>query len=144
MTSLFDLPGKRWARWHVVYLETPAPRFWKPFLERGFYHVQLWREERFGPDVNDVMWLVIDPGLECAFAHVVMDPTPPWVAQPNEYKVQCVETLTSAQRVRDWFHVGPVTCVELAKAFLGIRAFFVRTPFQLFKYIRARGYRLSR
>lgn len=143
MTSLLDLAGKQWSSWYVVYLETPTPRFWKPFLKRGFYHVQLWRPERFGPGLNDVMWIVVDPGLELASAHVVMDPMPPW-QQDVRYTVQYVEVAKSSARVREWFHVGPVTCVEVAKAFLGVSAAFVRTPYQLYKYIRARGHRIQR
>lgn len=144
MLSLFDLVNKKWVSWYLVYIETTAPRFWKPFLKKGFYHVQLWRSQRFGPDVNDVMWLVVDPGMECADAYLVMDSSPPW--ERNELKcfVQRVEISAPIARVRDWFHVGPVTCVELAKAFLGIRAFFVRTPYQLYKYVRSRGYKLKR
>lgn len=146
MTSLLDLVRKQWVSWYVVYMETPAPRFWKPFLQRGFYHVQLWRPERFGPEVNDIMWLVVDPGMESANAHVVMDPVPPWQKSPTEYKVQYVEVAISLRRIRDWFHVGPITCVELAKAFLGIRSFFVRTPYQLYKYVSAphRAHRITR
>lgn len=143
MISLLDMADRQWACWYLVYFETPLPRFWKPFLKKGFYHVQLWRPERFGDRPKDVMWLVVDPGLDCANAHAVFDPVPVWEKEPG-CTVQRVECAIGSKKVREWFHVGPVTCVEIAKAFLSIREPFVRTPWQLYKHIRARGYKVVR
>lgn len=143
MISLLDMADRHWSTWYVVYLETETPRFWKPFLKKGFYHVQLWRPERFGDRPSDIFWVVVDPGIERASNNIVFDHIPPW-QKGIPCKVQFVRCATSANRVRDWFHIGPVTCVDIAKAFLGIRTTFVRTPWQLYKHIRAKGYKILR
>jgi hypothetical protein len=135
--SLLDTAGKVAASWYAVYMNRENPRWWNRFLKDGFQHVQLWRRVQYGPAHTDAFWLVIDPCLEFLDAGVVFDHTPPWHSDKT-LTVQRVVTLCSNKQVRDWFHIGPITCVELSKAGIGIRSFFVRTPWQLYKYIAAR------
>lgn len=135
--SLLDTGGYRVVDWYVVYRERPAFRWWTKLMPHGFRHVELWRRAPYGPALSDAQWLVLYPCFEFLEADIVNDPTPPWVRDPT-CTVQKVTATRRLTTVRDWFHMGPMTCVEYVKAALGIRAFFIRTPHQLYKYIQAR------
>jgi len=66
------------------------------------------------------------------------DPRPPWVKCPDS----AIQKVTASRRlfsIRSKFEMGPFTCVDTAKAVLGIRAFWVRTPWQLYRYIQKRS-----
>lgn len=136
--SLLDLADREALTWYVCYCNRENPRLWNQFLKPGYQHVQLRREVRFGPEIDDVLWLVVDPGL----SHVQVDirgvGAAPWF-DPEVKHTQRVEFAPRWQRVREWFSFGPVSCVEIAKTHLGINCWRVRTPWQLFKYLRARG-----
>lgn len=136
--SLLDMQGCTATRWYVVYKDRENPRWWNTFLKPGFQHVEVWRPIRYGPQVSDIFWLVIDPGLEYLEAEVVFTPLPPWHTDTS-LTVQYVVGLCRAKKVRDWFHVGPVTCVEMVKVCLGVKSFWLRTPWQLYRYIARRG-----
>lgn len=122
--------------WFVVYHDRQyrLTRFLKP----GFRHVELTRPEYFGPGPQDCVWLNVLPTFETLDVELSTDPRPPWVRCPNA-TVQKVTTIKPYYRMRSWFDMGPPTCVEIAKMALGIRAFWVRTPRQLFNYIQRRG-----
>jgi hypothetical protein len=62
-----------------------------------------------------------------------------YVCYCNRQHTQRVELAPNWRRVREWFSFGPITCVEVAKTGLGINSWRVRTPWQLFKYLRERG-----
>lgn len=140
--SLLDMQGRSATRWYAVYMNRENPRWWNFFLKKGFQHIELWRPVQYGPESRDLFWMVIDPGLEYLEAEIHFDPTPPW-RRSNEYTVQHVMGLCRVKKVRDWFHLGPVTCVEMAKMCIGVRSFWVRTPWQLYKYIDRRGGKLK-
>ena len=136
--SLLDTPGHKVREWFLVYHHRePYYRFTK-WLKPSFRHVELTRPVYFGPNVDDVVWLNLLPNFELLDAEISTDPRPPWVKCPGSVvqKVTCVRPLMS---VRSWFDIGPPTCVEVVKMALGFRAFWVRTPFQLFRYIQKRG-----
>jgi hypothetical protein len=107
-------------------------------LKPGFRHLELTRPLQFGPRVEDVVWINLISTFEMLDADVSTDPRPPWIKCPQS-TVQKVTTIQPFYKVRSWFDAGPPTCVEVAKMALGIRAFTVRTPWQLFKYIQRRS-----
>jgi hypothetical protein len=136
--SLLELAGKSTTQWYAVYMDRENPRWWNQYLKKGFQHVQLWRPVKYGPEMRDTFWLVVEPCLEFLDAGVVFNHMPPW-HNDKGFTVQRVVSVCRAKKVRDWFHVGPVTCVELAKACLGTKSFWTRTPWQLYKYIARSG-----
>lgn len=136
--SLLDTADAKIREWYIVYHHRDPHYWFTKYLKPGFRHLELTRPVYFGPNVEDVVWLNVMPMFEMMDVEISTDPRPPWVKCPSS-QVQKVTTIQPFYRVRSWFDAGPSTCVEVAKTALGIRAFFVRTPWQLFKYIQTRG-----
>lgn len=124
--------------WLVVYYPRIPHYFWAGWLKQGFRHCELWRAYPYGDSPSEVAWLRVTPTFEILEAEIDFDPTPPTDRVPG-CTVQAVKILSKACKVRQWFHLGPITCTELVKAALGINNFFIRTPWQLYRYINQRG-----
>lgn len=135
--SLLDVGGLETANWHVIYMDRAQDHWWIKRLKTGFQHCWLARPVQYGPGLRDVLWLRVDPLLPFIHADVQFHPEPPWTHD----KGMTVQRVTCAHPrvVRDWFAFGPPSCVETVKAFLGINKFWVRTPWQLYQFIRDRG-----
>lgn len=114
----------------VMFHDVPhrAGWFWK-LLKPGFGHVQTWVLTLQG-------WVQIDGCLEVLCVNTYE--RAPWELAKAEYNPTFVGVQRSVEsgRIREPFHIGPITCVDLAKAALGIRAPLVRTPYQLYRYLR--------
>lgn len=136
--SLLDTEGMKVRDWWVVYHDRVPFYSFTKYLKRGFRHVELARPLQYGPGVNDVAWIYLLPTFEMLDVELSTNPAPPWVKCP-ESTCQKVTAMRRLQTVRSWFDAGPPSCVEVVKQALGIRAFFVRTPHQLFKYIQRRN-----
>ncbi len=137
--SLIDLgPNQRLVEWYVVYHPREPYFFWAKWLKQGFRHVELWRPQQYGPKISDVLWLVMKPTFEILESYIDSDPTPPWTRFPG-CTVQKVQVVSPAYKVRQWFHAGPIHCTETVKCALGINSFWLRSPYQLYKYIKRRG-----
>lgn len=134
--SLLDVGGLDTADWHVIYMDRDMPYWWARRLKPGFQHVWLAKPVQYGPLVSDVLWMRVDPCMPFIHADVQFHAQPPWVLDTS-MTVQRV-TCARPQTIREWFALGPPSCVETVKAFLGINAFFVRTPWQLYQYIHKR------
>jgi hypothetical protein len=141
--SLLDTGDRVVVQWCIVYRPLQRLRWWNRHLKDGFEHVELWRSVRFGPLLTDVLWLRLDPGLELTRVDVLANPEPPWITDPT-LTVQRVVASAPLWVMRHYFHMGPISCVEIVKACLGIRAWTVLTPYGLFKYIARRGGTLTR
>ncbi len=136
--SLLDTSNAKIRDWYVCYFPR-VPHYWfAKYLKQGFRHVELARPIQYGPELSDTIWLHVIPTFETLDAEVSLDPTPPWVRCPSA-TIQHVRVAKRLNKLRSWWDMGPPTCVEYVKAALGINAFFVRTPFQLYKYIAKRG-----
>lgn len=101
---------------------------WK-WLKPGYQHVEIWRY------VPPGAWIRLDVNITIVPITVFADP--PWVIIDEQFEPKCVRVRRTIKHgaFRMPFFVGPITCVELAKAFLGVGSVFVRTPYQLFKYL---------
>ncbi len=110
------------------YYPEPRSRLWG-FLEPGFQHTECWVR------ITDKTWIRFDISMEIVIPKVYFDP--PWeaVAHLNP-TVRRVRRLVKNGNPRELFFIGPITCVESVKSFLGVSAFFVRTPFQLYNFLR--------
>jgi hypothetical protein len=83
------------------------------------------------------MWLVLRPNFEVLHSHIEFDPTPPWEKYPG-CTVMKVQVVIKNWKVRQWFHFGPMSCTEIVKFALGINSFWIRTPYQLYKFLKRR------
>ncbi len=136
--SLLDTADMRIAEWYLVYHHRTAYYRLAHLLKPGFRHVELCRPIQYGSALTDVMWLEVYPNFEMLTVDVNFDPRPPWVRCPQA----TIQKVTAARRmpsVRTWWQFAMPSCVEVAKNALGINSFWLRTPWQLYKYIRARG-----
>jgi len=127
--SLLDTADNWVADWHLVFRDLPDWRsrswFWR-MLRPGFQHVELWRCDRG-------IWIRIDPCFELTEAHALEAPPIEMIDPALNPTVLHVRRLVPKKGLREPFFVGPRTCVEITKAFIGLRAPFVRTPWQLYK-----------
>lgn len=126
MISLLDLPDGHLIDVWLVFYDRPHRHWLWRFLEPGFKHVEVWTEDRGA-------WARFDPCLEFCVSQVYLQP--PWEILPYARLLR-VTRIVKLGKLREPFMFGPVTCVELAKSMIGLRAPFVRTPFQLFKHLR--------
>jgi hypothetical protein len=136
--SLLDTADYMVREWYVVFHHRTPFFWWAKYLKPGFLHVELTRPVRFGPGVDDVVWLNLLPGFEMLDAEISTDPRPPWLKCPTSTTLK-ITTMAPHRKMRSWFDLGPITCVEIVKVALGIRAFWVRTPWQLFQYLKRRN-----
>lgn len=136
--SLLDTSGMKVREWYVCYLPR-IPHYWfAHFWKQGFRHVELTRPLQYGPGINDVMWLNVLPTFETLDVEISYDSRPPWVKMRG-VTIQKVTAVQPVGVVRSWFDIGPITCVEIVKCALGIKSLFVRTPWQLYRYIAKRN-----
>lgn len=136
--SLLDVPRAKIREWYVCYFPREPYYWFAKYMKPGFAHVELARPIQYGPQLSDTIWLHLIPTFETLDAEVSLDPTPPWVRCPTA-TIQRVSVAKRLGTMRSWWDMGPPTCVEFAKAALGVSAFFVRTPYQLYKHIQRRG-----
>lgn len=117
----------------LVFRNLPdrANRSWLwSLLKPGFQHVECWRQA--GKD-----WIRLEP----CFEGIVLEPynhrpqVQPWVPGCDPTFLQ-VRHEVPKNKMHTPFALGPLTCVEIVKAALGVHAPFVRTPWQLYKLVR--------
>jgi hypothetical protein len=117
----------------VVFRNLPyrQGRLWR-LLKDGFEHVELWREMAPGA------WLRFDTAMEFLSVELYGDP-PQELLEPGLTVLRYTGEVPPGSIRQPW-RSGPVTCVELAAAFLGVRLpFLVRTPYQLYRFLRKRN-----
>lgn len=129
--SLLELPHGPTVEAWVVFTTPKQSHWWERFLEPGFVHC-------FALVRSGRRWIRMDWGYDCASLAVLNMPAYASlneVVGPGDTVVRVLAEVR--ERYRAPWVFGPVTCVEAVKAVLGIRAFWVWTPFQLYRYIRS-------
>jgi len=126
--SLLDTIGRHPAEWWLVYGETDVEWWWNRWLKPGFRHVHAMRRD-------GRVWVEVRPHAEFANVDIRRTDATPWDLYPG-HRIQHVIVMRTPGRLRAPFFMGPLTCVELIKTLLGIRSFWLRTPFQLFNYCK--------
>lgn len=120
---LDDLPGEPSYR--------GQPRWWRLFTRKGFRHCVVVTPIIIGDLIDDPLWLSID-SLAC-WMDVRVTVFPPDV--PDDAMVLWFRSW----RPRRYIGRGFITCVSVAKAVLGVRAWWVVTPYQLYLHMRRLG-----
>ena len=126
--SLLDTAGRWPTEWWLVYGETDLPHWWNRYLEPGFRQVHALRRD-------GRVWVEVKPMAEFADIEIRRTDETPWQLYPG-HRVQHVVALRATGEIRSPWFMGPLTCVETMKQLLGIREFWLRTPFQLFNYCK--------
>ena len=130
--TLLDTAGKWPTEWFLVYRDIdvsgPVTRWLSRNLQPGFQHVQAVRRD-------GRVWVAVFPHIEFVDVHVLRSDETPWQLFPN-CTVQPVVVMRDHGRMYSAFHAGPWTCVEVVKSLLGIRSWWVRTPWQLYQYVK--------
>lgn len=131
--SLFDTAGHHALDVYLVFSnrQNASARWWR-LLKDGFRHVEMWK-------YNGLFWMRVEPCFE--FTEVSAHFNPPWIATDPGLKptVLRVNRLIPHGKLSVPFTFGPVTCVELVKAFIGMNSFFTRTPYQLYRKLKHDG-----
>jgi len=114
---------------YLVY-EDKEPHWWSIFFKKGYKHVYAVR-------FDGLFWIKLDFMLGFTDVDVLCYDWHDGIKDiAGDSPTQYVETWRERRyRVRLLF--APYTCVEGMKALLGISAFWVITPYQLFKYCEA-------
>jgi hypothetical protein len=94
-------------------------------LKRGYQHVFALRRD-------GAVWVVVQPTFSFIDVDLIRNDLTPWQLFPG-FAIQHVTVMRRAQWDIGEFTLGPLTCVTLMKALLGIRAWHIVTPHQLFK-----------
>lgn len=126
--SLLDTADNFPVEWWLIYGKTERSQWWNSFLHKDFQHVQAMRRD-------GSIWIHFAPHCEFLDIKILRTDANPWQLFPG-HKIQRVVMLRKEGILRSPWHTGAITCVELVKALLGIRAWYVRTPRQLFNYCR--------
>lgn len=124
--------------WVVVYYPRVPHYFWAGWLKQGFRHCELWRPYSYGDSPKEVAWLRVTPTFEILEAEIDFNYVHPTDRFPG-CTAQPVKISSRAHKVRQWFHFGPMSCTEFCKAALGINKFSLRTPWQLYQFIKQHG-----
>lgn len=127
--SLVDTIGRHPVDWFLVYSDMDDARHWLArLLKRGHQHVLALRRD-------GALWIAIHPHFSFVDVQLIRNDLTPWQLYPG----RVIQHVT-AMRVNRWnsgaLHVGPLTCVTVVKALLGIRAWHIVTPWQLFRHCR--------
>ena len=126
--------------WYIVFGYSQSPYWWQKLLQTGFEHC--WAIRWDGSS-----WLVCHPAFGVADVYTLNDldyhaqTDLPEIVQYTEYTaILYVKLHSDRERMRVPWICAPQTCVEFIKYLLGIRSFWVNTPYQLYKYLRKKGY----
>ncbi len=137
MTTEIRTAGDAWQRQRFFVVFKPgAPHWWDWFLKPGFTHVYvlIWD---YG------LWLYVDPALHHTRVVILeqLDDRPPgfWLVDEEATVLEVQPEVGRPGDLRAPWVLGPLTCVESVKAVLGIRRFWLFTPWQLFKHLRRRA-----
>ncbi|MBK1668410.1 hypothetical protein CKO28_10220 [Rhodovibrio sodomensis] len=111
----------------VVAFSGRADLWWLPLLKPGFRHCLVALAQPGGG------WILLDPMAHATRVAIVSGGADPldWFLAHGLLPVP-VRPAPPARRAAPW---APFTCVEAVKRALGLRARFVLTPWQLFRYL---------
>lgn len=98
-------------------------------MKPGFRHVVAIRS-----DCADRFWLIIDPTMSHTHIEMIPKVIHPDISEFIEGHVIEVEAIIDKECTN--FTLCLNTCVDTVKRLLGIRSFFVFTPYQLYKRVK--------
>lgn len=128
--TLLDTIGRHPVDWWLVYSDMDDRSHWLArFLRPGFQHVLALRRD-------GRVWIAIHPHFSFVDVQIIREDLTPWQMYPQATTIQHVTAMRVNAYSLGELHIGPLTCVEVMKSLLGIRAWRVRTPWQLHQHCR--------
>jgi hypothetical protein len=129
--SLVDTWDKSYTEWFIVFEHGDMPYWWAKYLQSGFRHCWALRWDGFN-------WIAYHPKL----GHTDIEILPYGSYEDIEIisKANNISAIIRAKVWRDSLQIRAPwptvsTCVEQIKAILGVRKWFLFTPFALFNYL---------
>jgi hypothetical protein len=126
--TLLEFEGERYIDWYVVFGNTGERHWWNHILKQGFQHC--WALRRQGD-----LWIIFHTGLGVTETYAAMGELEDVVRFVDDRVIIRVSGWVDTLRIRVPWVVAPQTCVEQVKSLLGIRAFWVLTPYQLYRHL---------
>lgn len=138
--SLLDSMVEGEEAFYLLYSNTNEERFLNKYLKEGFQHVTVLYFNGFHYIKIEPSWSSLSVNTMGSIDGYVFAPyTKLTNALRNKgYTVQRVNKIQS-DKLRVPSVLTPFTCVEVAKAMLGIRKFNIFTPYQLYEYCNKSG-----
>lgn len=129
--SLVDTWEQSFTDWYIVFEHGDMPYWWSKYLQSGFRHCWALRWDGFN-------WIMINPKL----GHTDIEILPYGSFEDIEnirIDTNCsviihAKVWRESVRIRSPWPTA-ITCVEQIKALLGIRKWFLFTPYDLFNYL---------
>jgi hypothetical protein len=116
--------------WAIFRDIDPSRAILRRWLKPGFGHCEIWQY------VPPGAWLRFDTAADIVMPEVYAHP--PWELIPSESNLTCLHVAHTVHhgQIRERFFIGPLSCVQMAAAFLGVRLpFWCRTPYKLYKLL---------
>jgi hypothetical protein len=130
--SLLDAAYHHSVDCYVVWRTMPRERsVWWRLLQPGFWHVEVWKY------IPPGAWLRFDTSVELTAVEVYANA--PWelIGESETPTFLRYQALVPHGSFRQPFYFGPLTCVQGAASFLGVRLpFWCRTPYQLYRLLK--------
>jgi len=134
---MFSIKPRIRQDWFIVFEDAPRKRWHHRWLKEGFRHCYV----MFKSDAG-LFWLIINPHQSHTEVDYRLIDTFPVVTDYTGPISTVIEYTAIIDPMQKCTQLGILTCVDVIKRHLGIRAHLVFTPYQLFKYLRRRNERL--
>ena len=130
-----DICRKTIVNYYIIFTESSQNHWLLKRLKREFQHVLAIKKS-----VGGHYWIVINPLFPYTLVDII-----PVLDYPdirtllNGHKYKTVMTVKAEVNIKERYTLCIINCVEIIKSLLGIRAFWVWTPYQLYKYLKKHG-----
>ncbi len=124
--------------WYVIFTNAKYSNILEPFVHDGFQHCYAMKKSK-----GEILWHIINPmrsHIQVDFESLEDYPHPRAYAGYNSI-ILPVTARIDTSRFRGT--LGVFNCVEVVKGLLGIKEFWVWTPYQLYKYLRSQNVRAN-
>lgn len=125
----------------LLYSNTREPRWINRWIKQGFQHVSILYYDGFFWHAIEQDWCGIKTSMIVTldgFAFDQRQDISRYYAAAG-YTVQEVKRVHDKSKLRVPFLFAPQTCVEVAKAFVGLRKWWLFTPWGLSQYLKKHG-----
>ena len=119
--------------WYVVFESTSKRKWHHWWLKEDFHHCYAMTRSE-----GNLFWLVVHPHQSHTEIDYRLIESFPTVRDYTGEDVLVIEHTTTIDSMQKITQIGIMTCVDVIKRHLGIRAQTVFTPYQLFKHLRNR------
>lgn len=116
--------------WYAVFTKSTLKHWLSRWLSPDFAHVKMVKEE-------EGLWLIVNSMNSFTHYSVELVQDYPHIRMlcPNAV---ILPVTTVINPLNYQWHLGIHSCVDVAKGILGVRGFFIWTPYQLYKYLISR------